>query len=263
MSLRTKWRGIKEILAFDNRLALVASKLFFPRERLQVYRQNGIQFLSDHDGGDANGAREILTSPMYRDILAGLKLEDPINVLDLGANNGGFPLLLSCMDIPLRKVVSVELNPKTWVRLHFNLHRNLNCKVEALNAAICGTNEPLTVSLGEGNVSDNIYGVLTNANATTVELPGITFNRLFEMHFSGEIVDICKIDIEGAEFDVFRSEEHSDVKNCRFIIMEIHERADRKAAELIDILKALNFERQPTKPNADPTVHLFINRALV
>ena len=49
MSLRTKWRGIKEILAFDNRLALVASKLFFPRERLQVYRQNGIQFLSDHE----------------------------------------------------------------------------------------------------------------------------------------------------------------------------------------------------------------------
>ena len=80
MSLKTKWAGLKEIFAFDNRLALIASKLFFPKERLQVYRQNGIQFLSDHDGGDANGAREILTSPMYRSLLDDLKFDGPINV---------------------------------------------------------------------------------------------------------------------------------------------------------------------------------------
>ena len=262
MSLRSKWTGLKEILVFDNRFALIATKLFFPRERLQIYRQNGIQFLSDHDAGDANGAREVLTSPMYRDLLNDLEFQHPINVLDLGANNGGFPLLLKSIGIVMKKAVSIELNPKTWVRLHFNLHRNLDCEVEALNAAVCGTNDRITVSLGEGDVSDNIYVESTNSSTPDIDIPGITFDRLFETHFGDELVDICKIDIEGAEFEIFRGDEHSRIRKCRFVIMEIHERVDRGAGELITILEGMNFDRQPTKPNADPTVHLFINNSI-
>jgi hypothetical protein len=53
-----------------------------------------MQFLTDHDAGDANGAREVITSGMYRDLLSELDLDGRINVLDLGGNNGGFPLLL-------------------------------------------------------------------------------------------------------------------------------------------------------------------------
>ncbi len=43
-----------------------------------------------------------------------MKLEGPINVLDLGASNGGFPLLLHADGIPLKKVVSVEFNRNTF-----------------------------------------------------------------------------------------------------------------------------------------------------
>ena len=263
MSLKTKWTGLKEIISFDNRLALIAAKLFFPRERLQVYRQNGIEFLSDHDGGDGNGAREILTSPMYRDLLRDLKFNGPINILDLGANNGGFPLLLKSISLEIGKVVSVELNPKTWVRLHFNLHRNLDCDIKALNAAVCGKNERLRASLGDGTVSDNIYSGTTASNSSAVEIPGTTFDRLFEEHFADGIVDICKIDIEGAEFEVFLSDDNKKIRNCRFVIMEIHEREGHEPEELIDAFNNLNFERQKTKPDADPTVHLFINKSLV
>ena len=62
------------------------------RERLQIYKFNGLEILTDHDAGDTNGAREVLTSPMYRRFLPKMRFEAPANILDLGANNGGFPL---------------------------------------------------------------------------------------------------------------------------------------------------------------------------
>lgn len=262
MSLKSKWTGLKEIWSFENRLSLITGKLFFPGEKLQVYRANDIEFISDHAAGDANGAREILTSPMYRDLLEDIPRDRPFNVLDLGANNGGFPLLLVSLGFELKKVVSVELNPRTWVRLHFNLHRNLNCEIEALNAAICSKNGPLNIVLGEGDVSDNIYRMRTNDNGSTFQIQGTTFDRLFECHFPRDVVDICKIDIEGAEFEVFRGAEHQSLRRCRFVIMEIHERDGDRAAELIPVIEKLNFSRLPGKPAADPTVHLFVNNSI-
>lgn len=249
---------MKEILAFDNRAWLAVTKILFPRERLHVYRYRGMQILTDHDAGDANGAREVLTSPMYRTFLPEMKFDDPANVLDLGANNGGFPLLLRAEGIKLKKVVSVELNPQTFVRLHFNLHRNLHCDVETINAAVCGTSGKLNVSLGHGDVSDNIYDEPSNSNAESFDIDGFTFDEIFEKYFGDETVDICKIDIEGAEFDIFRGPHHQRLRNCRYLIMEIHERPDRKAEEIIPIIEALGLSHQPTKPGTDPTVHFFI-----
>lgn len=262
MSLRTKLTGLKEILAFDNRAWLAVTKILFPRERLHVYRYRGMHILTDQDAGDANGAREVLTSPMYRTFLPEIKLDGPVNVLDLGANNGGFPLLLQAERITLKKVVSVELNPQTFVRLHFNLHRNLNCEVAALNAAVCGTSGKLNVSLGHGDVSDNIYEKPSNPKAESYDIDGFTFDEIYEKHFGGETVDICKIDVEGAEFDIFRDPHHQRLRNCRYLIMEIHERHGRKAAEIIPVIEALGFSRQATKPGSDPTVHFFIAEAL-
>jgi len=261
MSLRTKFTGLKEILAFDNRAWLAVTKILFPRERLHVYRYRGMQILTDHDAGDANGAREILTSPMYRTFLPEMKFDGPANVLDLGGNNGGFPLLLNAEDIELKKVVSVELNPQTFVRLHFNLHRNLACETEAVNAAVCGANGKLNVRLGRGDVSDNIYSDHSGSTFESCDIDGFTFDEIFEKHFGDGSVDVCKIDIEGAEFDVFRSPHHQRLRNCRYLIMEIHERSDRRAEEIIPVIEALGFSHQPTKLGGDPTVHFFIANA--
>jgi len=261
MSLRTKWTGLKEVLAFDNRALLSLTKLLFPSERLNIYRFRGMQFLTDHDAGDANGAREVLTSPMYRDLLAAVDLNGPINVLDLGGNNGGFPLLLKAIGYEIRKVVSVELNPRTFVRLHFNLHRNLPGEVHALNAAVCDTNEKISIGLSRGAVSDSIYDTPSDSDSV-IEIDGYTFDRLYDRYFSDEPVDICKIDIEGAEFDVFRGNDCDRLRDCRYILMEIHERKGRNANELIEKLQDLGFRWHPIKPGADPTVHLFSNGSL-
>lgn len=262
MILGNKIRGLKEVWAFDNRLWLAFTKLFFPKENLQVYRYNGIEILTDRKGGDGNGAREILTSPMYRRYLPSLKLGGPANVLDLGANNGGFPLLLLASGIELKKVVSVEFNPQTFVRLHFNLTRNLACTVEPVNAALCGHERTINVSLGKGSVSDSIYQENSGPETRSYSISGRTFDDFCETYFPEDVIDICKIDVEGAEFEVFLGPHHASVTRCRYVIMEIHEEAGRRAEDVIVVLEKLGFERQPIDPSADPSVHFFINRSI-
>ncbi len=259
MSFQSKIRGIKEVWQFDNRFWLIFTKTFFPREKLHIYQYRGMDILIDHAAGDANGAREILTSPMYRRFLPLMKLGGEVNVLDLGANNGGFPLLLQAGGINLKKVVSLELNPKTFSRLRFNLERNLSCQVNALNAALCGQAGVLKVSLGAGSVGDSIYEKVSGDDSQVYEIEGLTLDDVWQQYFSGETVDLCKMDIEGAEFDVFLQPAHQSLRQCRYLIIEIHERDGRRAEEILPAIEKLGFVRQPTQPDADRAVHFFVN----
>ncbi len=259
MSLKNKIRGWREMWAFDNRLPLIFTRIFFPGENLQVYRLKGFDVLTDRAGGDANGAREVLTSSMYRRFIPVMKFDGPANVLDLGANNGGFPLLLKADGIELKKVVSVEFNPQTFTRLHFNLMRNLDCSLVPLNAALSGDDRVIQGTLGSGSVSDSIYVNKQGSDSKAFNVRGLTLDTLIETNFNDEVVDICKIDVEGAEFEVFLNPFHQRLTQCRYLIMEIHERDGRTADEILPVIETLGFHRRPTQPGADPTVHFFAN----
>lgn len=261
MSISNKIRGLKEIWAFDNRLWLAVSRVLFPSEKLQVYRYHGFDILTDHAGGDANGAREVLTSPMYRRYLAEMKFDGPLNVLDLGANNGGFPLLLAASGLELKKVVSVEFNPNTFMRLQFNLLRNLTGEVFPLNAALCGESREIEVSPGAGSVSDSIYDEKNNGRPA-VAINGMTLDELCARYFADETIDICKIDVEGAEFEVFLQPSHLRLSQCRYVIIEIHERDARTAGEIVPIIEGLGFQRREPDADADPSVHFFVNNSV-
>ena len=260
MSLHTKINGLKEVWKFDNRWSLMLTKTLFPGEKLHIYRYKGIELLNDHAAGDANGARDVLLSPMYRRFFSQMKFDGAINVLDLGANNGGFPLLLKAEGLKLKKVVSVELNPKTFSRLRFNLERNLNGKIIALNAALCGEGGWLEVSLGAGSTADNIYEIGEGSRGEKYRIKGLTFDEIYAEYFENETIDICKIDVEGAEFEVLSEPAHQNLANCRYLIMEIHEGENRSAAAILPALDKLGFVLS-SEPTAD-SVYFFRNSKL-
>jgi FkbM family methyltransferase len=262
MGLMNKLRGFRSILAFENRWSLILTKVLFPSESLLVYRYRGLDILIDRTGGDANGAREVLTSPMYRRFLPSIKLEHPANVLDLGASNGGFPLLLLASGIKLDKIVSVEFNPNTYIRLHFNLLRNFDCDAIAVNAALSGENAVLKLRPGPGGASDNIYDTNEGSDRPERSIRGLTFDELYQTYFTGEIIDICKMDVEGAEFDVFLNPMHQSLRNCRYLIIEIHEQNGRKADEIIPIIQGLGFDQTMPPSKEDPGVYFFANSKL-
>jgi FkbM family methyltransferase len=262
MSFQNKIRGLGEIWQFDNRVWLAFTRIFFRRETLHVYRYKGLEILSDHAGGDANGAREVLLSPMYRRFLPKMDLTAPANVLDLGANNGGFSLLLLEQGVPLKKVVCVEFNPQTFARLHFNISRNMPCDAVPVNAALCGEIRAINIALGGGDTGDSIYSQNNDGTARQFTIEGRTLDDLCETYFGQESIDVCKMDVEGAEFEVFLGQSHSSISRCRYLIMEIHKVDGRRPEEIISVLEDLGLELQPTEPGADPTVYFFVNNKI-
>jgi FkbM family methyltransferase len=263
--LQSKMKGLRQVWAFDNRWPLLVQRLVFPREPVLVYRLGGITFVEDHAGGDANGAREVLTTSMYTDHLRHVRPGGPMNVLDIGANNGGFPLLLRHLGLPLQRVVSVELNPRTAARLRFNLDRNIDAPHEAVNAALCGRSGWLSVALGDGDVGDSIYAASAGAPPAGARPParvrGVTFDELVTEYFGeGALIDICKIDVEFAEYEVFASPGHDLLGRCRWLIIEIHEGPTHAPRDVVSAILRHGFEELPR--GSDPAVYAFRNARL-
>jgi len=261
MNLSSKVSGLRQIWHFDNRWHLLVSRLLFRREEILIYRKGSLRLLVDHSAGDPSGAPEVFATPMYADHLGTMPKGRALNVLDIGANVGGFPLFLATHGVSLRKVVSVELNPRTCIRLQFNLERNLKCTTRVINAGLCGRPRPLQLPLGEGSVADSLYAASFNASGVLVDVAGRTFDDLFADAFGDDTVDVCKLDVEAAEYEVIASEGHTRLRDCRLLIIEIHEVEGDTREGLASRIEALGFERLPM--GTDRSVYVFRNRTLL
>ena len=259
--LKSKFEGLRQIWHFSNHWHLIVTRVLFPREPLLIYRLKDICFLEDHAAGDECGARSLLTTPMYRKLLQQMDLRGPLKVLDIGSSNGGFPLLLQACGLELEKVACVEMNPKTFMRMKWNVERNVQSIQFLRNAAVCGQSAPLTLTLASGNTGDSIYKATHRTHGRSYNIDGITFNELYETAFGQDIVDICKMDIEKAEYDVFDSEAHDAIRGCRYLLIEIHQPpANHSAEQLIAKLTKLGFvDIVNAKSDARPGVYGFRN----
>jgi FkbM family methyltransferase len=192
-----------------------------------------------------------------------MKFSGPINVLDIGANNGGFSLMLKAQGLKVKKVVCVELNPNTFSRLRFNIERNLDCDLFCLNAAINGDGRDLTVRLETGSAGDSIYR--ESSTGKLYEINGITFDGIYESCFPDEVIDLCKIDVEGAEFEVFSGAQSNQIRNVKYLLIEIHHNDSYNRQTLIDKLIDAGFEERQGEDKTHPNshyVHFFVNKEL-
>jgi FkbM family methyltransferase len=223
-----------------------------------------MEILIDHAAGDANGAREVLTTEMYRRFLVQMDFKGPLRVIDLGANNGGFPLLLKSENIEIEKLVAVELNPQTFSRMRFNIERNLDCGAVLLNVALTGVNREIEINLGAGSTSDSIYGRAAPNSGKTRKIPGLTFDEIYSSAFENETVDLCKMDVEGAEFEVLEGENSRYLDRCRHLLIEIHHERDRRRERVLAKLNDLGFREVngEAKDDEDHHVHFFVNRQM-
>jgi FkbM family methyltransferase len=235
--------GIGEILRFDNRFQLLYQRLLQKHQRLAVYRLGDIEAVVDIAGGDLLSVRACLASPMYRALLARVDLPSSLSVADLGANSGGFPLLLLSLGYKLEDLLCVELNPRTALRLRYNLQGNLplSARWDVREAAIVGKSRRLKVHLGRGSAGDSIYGTGTSPEGTDLEVEGVTLDDCFRQAFDSTPIDLCKMDIEGAEYEVFESSAHDRIKQCRCLLIEIHATTPERRDGLFARLAELGF----------------------
>ncbi len=241
MSFRNKLGGIRILLKFDNWPMLVMNRLLDRRTGLVVYRKDGLEVLVDHRGGDENGTRACLASDMYRSHLAKIRGSGPLRVLDLGANGGGFPLLLRLEKIDLAQVVCVEMNRSTYLRLLVNLEINLGDVATGINAAVSAMapDSEILLQPQRGGTSLSVYHHRSDATGGHVAVRTTTLQALYDEYFRAGTIDICKIDIEAAEYDVLGASSDSLLQSIRNIVIEFHDPV--RTPECVNRLGSLGF----------------------
>ena len=259
LSIRKHALNFLQICAFDNWAEMLVQRIFFRRTQVQVHRLGKIQAVVDHRGADAGSIRTCLCTPMYTQFLDNVQLPRSISVLDIGANVGGFTLLLAHRGHHMRKVVCVELNPNTYERLRFNVLTNVGLHCHIVNGALWRSEGTLSVQLGIGSTSDSIRGTGDTARygARECTVRSCTPDSLISEFFSQEAIDICKIDIEGAEDDVLLSENDvaGSLCQCRNILIELHSQHAYNA--VLQRIEGLGFRLVAKEPGKPLGVHLF------
>jgi FkbM family methyltransferase len=232
MNINNKYVALKNRLLFDNRWQLLLARVFSQRTRFVSYRYRNVQCVADHSGGDESGLWPCLVGGMYDTFLDRVRKsvgQQPINILDLGANAGGFSLA-AAERLELEKIVAVEMNPLTYSRMRLNLLTNYGPKVHAINAAVGPQSAMIKVPWTSGSTGEAVPTEDPTGSAFAV--PMMTFDEIVRSNFAGERIHVVKVDIEGSEWGVFASDSCQTLSQCDFLIMEVHPQAGRRPEEL-------------------------------
>lgn len=156
-------------------------------------------------------------------------------ILDCGANIG-ISVLRYKQLYPAARITAFEADPDLCCILRRNMQRNNAIDVEVIEAAVWCRDELVDFA----SDSDSQAGRITNGNEVggrIKRVQGVSLLRFLESQ-----VDLLKLDIEGAEFEVMPSVK-SRLHNVMQIMLEIHHRVDRpdRLRDIFGILSEAGF----------------------
>jgi FkbM family methyltransferase len=150
-------------------------------------------------------------------------------VVDIGAHVGSFSLWLSA-HTPCQ-IVAVEPNPVAYRFLQENV-ASLGRSISSMSLALAGSN-------GERTIYDagfpGISSFSSSETSRSFQVEAITLEELLNRTGFAE-VDLLKMDIEGAEREVFDTISVETLERIHSAIIECHPKAGTKAEEIADKL---------------------------
>ena len=251
--------GLRAITHFDRVFFTLCQRLLGRRLGWTIYAKGRLKFLVDHLAGDQNGTRDCIAGPMYRELFKEMQLPRQLRLLDLGANGGGFPLLCLDLGFEFSSLTCVEVNPFTHARLTLNIRQNVGLQPKILNVAIGGHPREITLSFPSGGTGFSIYGEANGSASEDAIIEVLTLDDIMHRGFGDGAVDLCKMDVEGAEYEVLLSDSADSLRRIHYLIIEIHAAEAAQQEALLRKLAAQGFERIKTSTSCDD-VHLFANR---
>lgn len=162
---------------------------------------------------------EIFSSKSYSLDLLSLLCKDPL-IVDIGANIGGFALAANCY-CQSAKFYLIEPDPGSFVSLKLNVATIAGA--QAFNVALSGSNArvPFYVGLQDGVANSIIL------SAMTTDVPNIEVESRAMCEFlikiqitEGRLIDVLKIDAEGAEW--FLLSDLQFLSEIKLIFIEYH-----------------------------------------
>lgn len=146
-------------------------------------------------------------------------------IVDLGANIG-IASLWFYDQYPYAQIEAYEPDPETFKILQKNV---AHLGVKTIQKAISGSNESIKFFHSFRSIGSSLIEL--GETTKIIEVEGITLDSII-----GNGIDILKIDIEGAEFEVL--EKCTTLSKIRAIVGEIHPKiANRSIEDFISILQ--------------------------
>jgi FkbM family methyltransferase len=188
-------------------------------------------------GSDVNTFTEVIQQEVYRDVIETLRNCETI--IDLGANIG-LATRYFADHFPNCKILAVEPNPGTYEVLVSNVAGLVTrARCQTLQAAVWGSEKPLA----GGEVDDPyhfsafaVYEIAAELEENSIV--GWPMSKIIA-HAGFERVDLLKVDIEGAEVELFKGNVDW-LHRVRTIAIEFHQNS-RKECRFDDLMKQYGF----------------------
>ena len=168
-------------------------------------------------------------------------------IIDLGANIG-LSALFFIKKFPGARIVAVEPDAVNFSIMKKNLDK-FPKSIALLQAAIWPTDgEVSSVEEDDNHASLGAWGYRTEASngksALSVKAVSIpTIMKQYHMDF----VDILKVDIEGAEYELFEKKYEGWIDKVGLIIIETHDRFKPNSEAMVRKVLNDRFDELPTK----------------
>ena len=189
-------------------------------------------------GSDFLTFNEVVREEVYRDVTA--HLDNCETIVDLGANIG-LTSLYFARRYPTVKLFAVEPNPDTYQMLTANLRGLIDSgRCRTLQAAVWGS--PKTLVADPSQAPDH-YSAFTTKEASAMEngetpIAGLPIQKLIDDSSFNEI-DLLKVDIEGAEVELFKGDLNW-LCRVRTIAIEFHNDS-RQCCRFDEIMRQYKF----------------------
>lgn len=181
---------------------------------------------------------------------------DGATILDIGASTGVFAVYAAA-SAPRSRVVSFEPMPSAFALLQANVALNgFGDRVQVHHAAVAPETGEIDLF-----VDGLFFPSLVKEGTSSVRVPAISLADLIERH-APDGVDLLKIDVEGAEYDVFYGAAPETLAKIAEIRMEAHDLDDeRSVAALRRFLVSAGFTITHDQPEPDGVVTLWARRS--
>lgn len=167
---------------------------------------------------------------------------NPNVIVDLGANVG-YSALWYRKYFPQAKIIALEPEVKNFKILKENI--NSKSGISVLKKAIWYKDEVLYLKNPKALSWSFEISKLKVMNSQRIE--GITINTLMDQ-FGIDKIDLLKIDIEGAEYDLFSNEPMDWLDKIGSIMIETHDKKRPGTSKLVDsILLNAGFKKFTNK----------------
>lgn len=175
-------------------------------------------------------------------------------VLDIGANIGDFALLVHGLN-PQAKIFAYE--PE-----HFNLEvikKNIGLNgagqnIKIFPLAVAGTDGEKTFYVSQSEYAHTLEKNLRgNDLAQAITVNSTTIEQIFQENNINHI-DLLKLDIEGAEYDVLYNLPQNLYDKIRYIALEIHDHPVHQKKSLIQFINEKGYAIKQS--NKNPCVYL-------